>query len=163
MKEYLLALLAASLCAMLIGFLTPSGSGGGLSGHVKLLLSLFLVCVLVTPLGEAANEIRDWLSGDFPFFDTEEKEENYREQLENSLTDASKGYFIQMLTQTLREKFSLEDGTVRCMVEWSHDSNEPTPARVTVLLSGKSIWKDPHAIKDYTEDLLQCECIVAIE
>lgn len=163
MREYLLALLAASLCAMLIGLLSPSGEGGGLGAHVKLLLSLFLICVLVTPLSDAAGAVRDWLAGDLPFFDTEPNEEDYREQLENSLTESSKGYFLQMLTETLRREFSLEDGTVRCVVQWNEGESQIRPSRVTILLSGSGIWKDPHAMKAFTEELLQCECVVAVE
>ena len=163
MKEYLLALLAASLCAMLIGLLSPHGEGGGLGAHVKLLLALFLICVLVTPLSEAVGTVRDWLAGDLPFLEAEENEEDYREQLESSLTESSKGYFVQRLTETLRQKFSLENGTVRCVVQWNEGESDIRPTRVTVLLSGSGIWKDPHAIREFTEELLQCECVVAVE
>ena len=163
MKEYLLALLAASLCAMLIGFFAPSGVGGGLSAHLKLLLSLVLICVLVSPLAEVSDTVRDWLAGDLPFWETDEREEDYRTQLEDSLSNTSKSYFIQMLTETLRREFSLEDGEVRCVVQWNAEETDIRPTRVTVLLSGRAIWKDPHAIKDYVEALLQCECVVAVE
>ena len=45
MKTYLLSLLTASLIAAMVGILAPEGERGGLAKHLRLLTSLFLVCV----------------------------------------------------------------------------------------------------------------------
>ena len=164
MKAYLLSILAASIAAALINLLSPAGEGGGIGKHLKLTVALFLICVLITPLKSGMEAILDWSSGKLPFWENEEDiAEDYRDRLDGALTDASREYVAQALTETLQAQFDMDPGTVRCALEWSGSGEEARPSRVTVLLSGKSIWKDPHAIEDFVTELLDCECITAIE
>ena len=50
-----------------------------------------------------------------------------------------------------------------CAVLWEEEDGIAAPARVTVILSGGSIWKDPNAIEATVSALLGCECVTAIE
>lgn len=164
MKDYLLTLVAASLIAAFVGILTPDGERGGLSKHMKLLTSLFLICVLIAPVGGAVEGLKSFLDGglSLPSLDTD-AEDNYREELDAVLDDASAQYFADMLTQTVESQFSIATGDVACRVAWTREDGRLTPARVTVILSGKAIWQDPKPITDYVSALLGCECTVAID
>lgn len=163
MEAYIISLIATTMIASLVGILTPKGDGG-IAKHLRLLIALFLVCVLISPAKEAIQRIAEFANGNWEsIWENESIEESYREELNESLQGTSKDYFLQMLVQTLEREFSLENGTVRCRVEWNEGEADLRPTCVTVILSGTSIWKDPHAIESYVTTLLDCTCMVAIE
>ena len=164
MKNYLLTLIAASLVAVLIGILSPDGERGGIAKHMKLLTSLFLVCVLISPLQSGIVGLQKLMNGELslPELDSTQQEDHLQ-QMEDILNGASVNYFCDMLTETLEQNFSIENGSVRCLVEWEQTGETLTPTRVTVVLSGKAIWKDPRQIEAFVSELLGCDCVTAIE
>ena len=163
-KSYLLTVIGASLLAALISILAPKGKGDGLSKHMRLLTSLFLICVMISPIKGLAETLTGWIGGEITFpWEENEDEENYREQMEGALQSASKEYFTNQLTETVKAYFSMEDGSVRCQIKWESSQENLRPARVTVILSGASIWKNPEEIEAFVHELLHCECITAIE
>ena len=46
------------------------------------------------------------------------------------------------------------------LVEWGEDGGVKA---VTLLLSGKAIWRDPDPLCAYVEELLDCTCKVVLE
>ncbi len=163
MEGYLTGLIIASLAAALIGLLSPRGQRDGIAKHMKLLTSLFLVCVLIAPLESAIEGLQGFLGElEIPGESAGDKD-GYREEMDEALGNASTAYFTQMLTQTLEKEFSITQGEVRCRVEWEKNADVLTPTRVTVVLSGRAVWKDPGAIEAFVKELLGCECVSAIE
>jgi hypothetical protein len=162
-KAYLLSLVGAALVAALVNILTPSGERGGIAAHQRLITSLFLVCVLIAPLEGAIKALRGLANGDLTGIlqVTPPDQGEFGEQLNEALDSSSRQYFTQMLTQTVSEAFAIPLDEIRCTVSW--EESEQAPARVTVILSGRSIWKDPHAVADFVEQLLGCPCDTAIE
>lgn len=162
MKEYFISLLAASVLITLFGMLAPEG---GISKHLRLLLALFLVCAVISPLSSLIGKIDDWKNGDVTFpWDKEEFEQNYEQQRDEALAQASRDYFRQSLTQMLEREFSIAPGNVECHIEWSvTESGKELPQKITVLLSNGAIWKDPKKIQAFIVGLLSCECAVALK
>ncbi len=156
--------MVASLLAAMVNLLAPDGRGGGISKHLKFLTSLFLVCVLIVPIKDAIDGLYKLANGEItlPWLDVTDKDD-YTDRTEDALDSASEAYFTQMLTQNLVSRFSLSADDLRCDVTWEEEGEERRPARVRVILSGKALWQDPHAIEDYIRDLLGCDCITAIE
>ena len=155
-------MLAASLVSTLVSLLSPDGERGGVAKHTRLLTSLFLVCVMIAPLRGAISALQNWQSGDLTLPWLENVEENdYQEDMQEALDTASRDYFTKMLTQTLEQKFLKDVGDVRCAVHWSDGGS--SPEKVTVILSGSAIWKNPKEIQSFVTSLLSCECAVAIE
>ena len=155
-------MLAASLVSTLVSLLSPDGERGGVAKHTRLLTSLFLVCVMIAPLRGAISALQNWQSGDLTLPWLENVEENdYQEDMQEALDTASRDYFTKMLTQTLEQKFLMDVGDVRCAVHWSDGGS--SPEKVTVILSGSAIWKNPKEIQSFVTSLLSCECAVAIE
>lgn len=164
MEAYLISLLSAASVAALIGLLTPDGTGGGIARHMRLLISLVLICLLLSPLQGAIDALVGFANGDYTLPDIDSTEKNdYQTQMEEALKASSKVYFIQMLTETLEREFSIASGSVRCAVIWNDSAAELSPTRVTVILSGGAIWKDPAPIEEFITSLLGCECVTAIE
>lgn len=159
MQTYLLSLLGGALAAALVGILAPEGA----SRHIRLVSSLFLICVLVAPLPKAIGSVSSW------FEELEEAADagesgggDYAAQLEAAMESASRSYFAQSLTQMLEQRFSIPAGEIRCTVRWQQDE-ELRPERVTLVLSGSAIWKNPAEMEEFVTGLLGCECVTAIE
>ena len=159
MQTYLLSLLGGALAAALVGILAPEGA----SRHIRLVSSLFLICVLVAPLPKAIGSVSSW------FEELEEAADagesgggDYAAQLEAAMESASRSYFAQSLTQMLEQRFSIPTGEIRCTVRWQQ-GEELRPERVTLVLSGSAIWKNPAEMEKFVTGLLGCECVTAIE
>ena len=159
MQTYLLSLLGGALAAALVGILAPEGA----SRHIRLVSSLFLICVLVAPLPKAIGSVSSWFEELEEAADAGESGgDDYAAQLEAAMESASRSYFAQSLTQMLEQRFSIPAGEIRCTVRWQQDE-ELRPERVTLVLSGSAIWKNPAEMEEFVTGLLGCECVTAIE
>ena len=158
MQTYLLSLLGGALAAALVGILAPEGA----SRHIRLVSSLFLICVLVAPLPKAIGSVSSWFEELEEAADAGESGGDYAAQLEAAMESASRSYFAQSLTQMLEQRFSIPAGEIRCTVRWQQ-GEELRPERVTLVLSGSAIWKNPAEMEEFVTGLLGCECVTAIE
>lgn len=160
MKTYFLSLIGASLCVALISILAPNGT---LGKYVRLLTSLFLICVIISPLDGAIDGMRELINGTLTFPDSNQQiEEEAREEWQSMLDSSSKTYFLQSLRQLLEAEFSISPGEIDCSALWEEKNGAVKPRRIHILLSGSAIWKDPKAIEHFIGDLLGCECIIAV-
>ena len=162
-KTYLLSIFATALLITVVDILAPSNAGSGLSKHLKLVLSFVFVCVLISPTVSLAERLLEFANGNWEVGVEEDVENYYANELQNALDDASKDYFEGMLIQTLCAEFGIADGDLRTHVEWSGDEENLRPKKVTVILSGKAIWKDAGKMEAYVTSLLGCDCVSAIE
>ena len=162
-KTYLLSIFTTALLITVVDILAPSSAGSGLSKHLKLVLSFVFVCVLISPTVSLAEHLLEFANGNWEFGVEEDVENQYANELQNALDDASKEYFEGMLTQTLCKEFEIADGDLRTHVEWTGESENLRPKKVTVILSGKAIWKDAGKMEAYVTSLLGCDCVSAIE
>ena len=162
MRSYLLSVFLIALALSLISILSPEGEKGGIAKHIRLLTSLLLVCVLVAPLDDLIRGLKEKAEEGITLPGLEDSlKEDYQNQMQQLLDDSSRNYFVQSLTRTLEEEFAIPTGQIRCRVSWSE--NGSTPIKVTVILSGNAIWKDPAPIEEYVTALLGCPCQTAIE
>ena len=160
-KVYILSIFATAILITVVDILAPSG--GGLSKHLRLVSSLVLVCVLISPTVSLAQKLKDFANGEWNFEIEGDVENHYSEELQNALDGASLEYFTGMLEQTLCEEFAIAEDELRVQIEWIGDGENLHPQKVTVVLSGKAIWKNPAQIEEYVTSLLGCACVSAIE
>ena len=160
MKAYILTIFATALIMTVVDILAPSG---GAAKHLKLVTSLVFVCVLISPTVSLAQRLQDFANGNWELAIEEEVKDHYSSQLQNALDDASFSYFEGMLKQTLCQEFAITEDDLRVRVEWADANADAHPQKVTVILSGKAIWKDPAKIEEYVTSLLGCDCASAIE
>ena len=161
-KVYLLSIFATALLITVVDILAPA-SASGLSKHLKLVLSLVFVCVLISPTITLAERLLDFSNGNWEFEMEGEIEDHYSKELQDALDDASKEYFEGMLKETLCKEFSILEDDLRVRVEWAGNNEDLRPQKVTVILSGKAIWKDAGKIEAYVTSLLGCDCVSAID
>ncbi len=157
MRSYLLSLFGAALIFSLTLGIIPERS----ARLVRLLSNLLFVCILMAPLPRLLSE------GEALWERLEEElqisSESREEELEQALQSSSKTYFAQTLTHLLEQEFSIPSGELRCAVTWAEEEGQLIPTRVTVILSGSAIWKDPNQIEATVAALLGCECVTAVE
>lgn len=154
MTAYLLTLFGSALAVALVDLLVPERG----RKTVRLISALFLLCVLSAPLPRAFRTIRDYTIPDA----AQDAREEYTQKMKQAMESASRTYFARTLTELIGEQFALAEGSVRCEIEWEAD-NETVPKKITVILSGSAIWRDPEKIESFVEDLIGCECVTAIE
>lgn len=157
MKEYLLSVLASALILSLVSILMPNNA----QTSVKLISALFFLCVLIAPFPKWIRAIPDYIES-LSSIQNQESTDDYHQQANELLNGASKTYVAQMLTEYLEQQFSIPSGEVRCLIQWD-DGDAPRPTKITVILSGSAIWKDPAPIETAVVELLDCECVTAIE
>ena len=160
-KTYLLSIFATALLITVVDILAPGGSG--LSKHLKLVTSLVFVCILISPTLSFAEKLKDFANGDWELAIEGDIEDHYSSELQNALDDASKEYFENMLDLTLCKEFDIAEDNLRVAVEWIGETENLRPQKVSVILSGKAIWKNPAKIEEYVTSLLGCVCVSAIE
>ncbi len=158
MKQTLITVTAGALLATLVNLLAPQGEKGGIARFVRLLTSLFLLCLLASPLSKATEALEQLMQSDFIFW--EDKQEEYDSQMQEFLDSASKDYVTQTLTRLLEERFLIASGQVEVRLEWEKDGSKPSKA--TVILKDAAIWKNPHELQAFVEELLGCPCDTAI-
>ncbi len=149
MGGYLYSLALAAVLVALVCTLVPEGA----VQHAKLLCSLCVIALLVSPVmslvqavGQGAWEIPEaWQEG-------EGEEQDYA-QFSDALV-------VGQLQVLLEREQGLPPKECRVLVEWGEDGGVKA---VTLLLSGKAIWRDPDPIIAYVEGLLDCKCKVVLE
>ena len=159
----MLSIFATALLITVVDILAPSGTGGGLSRHLKLVISLVFVCILISPTVSLAQRLLEFSNGNWEFDIEGDIGDHYEEELQGALDDASRDYFEGMLKQTLCKEFAIAEDELRIRVDWFGDGEDLRPKKVTVILSGKAIWKNPAKIEEYVTSLLGCDCVSAIE
>ena len=161
-KAYLLSIFATALLITVVDILAPA-SAGGLSKHLKLVLSFVFVCVLISPTVTLAERLLAFSNGDWEFDIEGDIEDHYSSELQDALDNASRDYFEGMLTQTLCNEFEIAEDDLRVRVEWDGVGESLRPQKVTLILSGNAIWKNSAKMEEYVSSLLNCDCVSAIE
>ena len=149
MGGYLYSLALAAVLVALVCALVPESA----VQHAKLLCSLCVIALLISPVmslvqavGQGAWEIPEaWQEG-------EGEEQDYA-QFSDALV-------VGQLQVLLEREQGLSPKECRVLVEWGEDGGVKA---VTLLLSGKAIWRDPDPIIAYVEGLLDCTCKVVLE
>ena len=151
MGGYLYTLAAASVLISLICALAPSSA----AQHVKLLCSLCVICLLCAPLGEAIRAVKE---GELAL--PPEWTEPPAEESEQDRNQAAESLLAGQLQDLLQKEFALDPGECSIYAEWS-DAGKVT--KITLVLSGKAIWRDPDPIKAYVQGLMGCPCVVVLD
>ena len=158
MKTYLLSLFGASITVILAEIIVPERA----SKFFRLVTSLFLVCVLIAPLPRAVKAIQALTDELLTRAEEDPLLGSYDSEMQDALDGASRTYFVQMLTATVSERFGIKSGELTCSVTWDGE-DELCVKRVTLILSGSAIWKDPAPMEEFVSGLLGCECVSAIQ
>lgn len=151
MGEYLYTLAGASVLIALICALVPEQG----QAHLRLLCSLCVVCLVCAPVMTLLSRVAD---GEWEIPDSwQEREEA---QSEPDYGHLSQDLLAGQLQVLLERDMDLPPAECRIFVEWE---GEERIASVTLVLSGRAIWRDPDPIAAYVQKLLGCPCVVVLD
>jgi hypothetical protein len=159
MREYLMSLIIAALLVGLLGALVPEGEGGGLRRYVTFIGCLCVLILLISPVTHMLGFMSELSDGDIDIsFDTQDGQ--YEQQFKQYITSLGEDSITAELTRVICEKFDISEQECHVKIDTYDANGEMAIGRVTVILSGKAIFRDPYEIEQYVNELLGCECTV---
>ncbi len=159
MREYLMSVIGAALLVGVIGMMVPTSAGEGLKRYVGLLGSLCVLCILIAPAAEVLEALSGLSRGRLPEW-LEKSGEEYSQKYSDFLLSVGKENIEEGIVALLGEQFGIPESEVSVTAEVRERDRELEVVRVTVVLTGRSVLRDPYAIEAYISSLLGCECIV---
>lgn len=151
MQGTVLALFGAALAAGLAELLLP-GEEEGTSKVFRLLISLIVLLLILTPFLGFLQKSEDLLAGEIGF---EEKEEAEFEQLFSDTVNAQgKAEFEKGLYALLAREYGIERENVMLLVRFDASG---ALADVSVYLSGSGLLQDPVALEKALSEKLGCK------
>ena len=152
-----------SVAAFVTVYLSPEGKNGTLSACTRLVSTLALICVIVSPLNalkdcDSKIGTDDFLSGiDFP------TNADCDALMTDKLSSLNAAQLELSLSTLICQRFGIGEADVEVNVEYSVTDSKTEFSRVLVLLSGKGIFKDPRSIEEYVYGLCRVPCDCALK
>ncbi len=158
MREYIFSLVTVSLCASFVILMSRGGKGGGVSGSVRLLASLCVIVLLISPIKDAAEKA---VRSDFFDFDVYEDDASLESFLPvfYKITD---GEVLENLYSFAEEKLEIDKENIDFSVEYLY-TDEGFPSgikKITVFLGGAGLLKNPRTVERMFSEYYECECYV---
>ena len=164
MKNYLITIITVSICIGIFNVISPSLKG--IEKYSKMIGMLVVLLVIISPIKEflnifgedSLNEIKDNLinSGD-------DNQNQYDEIFSDYLASFSVDELKNAIKDILHDKFSIPENECEVSITTEYREGKLCPTHIQILLSGKSIFKNPYEIEEYFATLLECSCSVLIK
>lgn len=163
MKNYLIMIIITSICVGIYNIISPQFHG--IEKYSKMIGMLVVVCVMVSPLKMLLNSfdkngfenIQNSILGS----DHTSKEE-YNEIFNDYLNRFSIDEIKQEIKEILYENYEIPAQECEISVFTKFDEKLQLSS-IQILLSGKSIFKNPYVIEEHFKELLGCTCQVLIK
>ena len=162
MKSYLVTIIIVSVGMSLFEMLAPIHNGleryiRSISLLVILVFSIYPIIDLIKDIDlSALDELKEQIIID-------QSSENYQEILSQYLNSYSIDKLKDTVKETLDKKFNIPYNECEIKVNTEISDGQIILTKVTVLLMGGSIFKNPYNIENYLKELLGCESIVLIK
>lgn len=164
MKEFLHSIIIAAIAISLFNQLLPIGRG--FEKYARFVGMLVLATLVLSPV---INMIKGF---DKDFFidirddiaDIENGGNNeYSELLNGYLTEYSTEQFKLGIKEILLNNYGIPEEECEILIDTKIDSGQLRVDKMQILLSGRSIFKNPYEIECYFTELVGCECSVLIK
>jgi hypothetical protein len=169
MTEYVFSIVLFSIASGIVLILVPEGTRQGLKKHLKLITSLCLICILISPMAKLMETISSFDGGDINGIfgtDTEgELYDKYNEIYQNYLDGGYGENIGEAVKEALYKRFGIAKENARVLTEFSDKNGDGVrePRKITIVLSGSAIVKEPDSIKKFVSEVFECDTAVAIE
>lgn len=164
MKSYLLSVIVISVVKGICDIISPDLKS--IKKYIKVIGALCVLCVVISPLISIVNDIDD---GVFDGMKNEllSDQEHSRGELNEILNNYLNEYSIDMLKKELHaileEKFQIPSSESEIIISTTKSNEKIEISEMLILLSGRSIFKNPYEIENYISTLLSCNCSVALK
>ena len=147
MRDYVYGIICVSVAIGVAELLIPENMKT--KPYLKLIFGLAMLLVTVKPLGELVNLIPQIGES---FFEESIENEDYSEIATEQLAQAYKAG----ISKDLETSFGLSDFDVGVVLE------DNKPVKITVVLMGSDIFRNPYKIEEHIKNAFGCECITLI-
>ena len=163
MKNYLIMIIITSICVGIYNIISPQFHG--IEKYSKMIGMLVVVCVMVSPLKMLLNSFDkngfENIQNSILYSEQTNKEE-YDEIFNDYLNRFSIDEIKQEIKEILYENYEIPAQECEISVFTKFDEKLQLSS-IQILLSGKSIFKNPYVIEEHFKELLGCTCQVLIK
>ena len=156
MVEYVMTLIVTAAVCSLSLILAPEGERGA-GGYVRLVASLCVLSVAISPVSSFIVALKDSEMGDLSSYVSQSKEELCG-IYEEVIVGANERDVSASLEALVCRELGIREEDIEVFAELSFDKEEYYVCGASIALSGRAVAKDPREIKDYVKNLLSCEC-----
>ena len=163
MSGYVYSIVCIAAAGGIVCVVSPDS---GIKKHLKLVCALCLLCVMIAPTSNFINSLRDvfdidgtGLLGESDGEVRDAYESIYNRYLEGGYSDN----IGEAVKDVLYEKMGVSKENCRMLVQLSEKDGVREIRKITVILSGANVFKDPDQIKNTVFETFGCECECAIE
>ena len=164
MKNYLITVITVAICVGIYNIISPGLHG--IEKYSKMIGMLVLLCVIVSPIREVINTFDENGFDNIKesILDSNNESENeYSEIFKEYLNSYSVEKVKKEVCDILFEKYEIPDEECEVKIYTQYQEGNLIISNMQIVLSGKSIFKNPYVIEEYFETLLSCSCEVLIK
>ena len=164
MNNYLITIITVCITVGIYNIIAPRFNG--LEKYSKMIGMLVVLCVLISPIKEFVNlfdednldEIKDSI------INPDNPEENqYDKIFSDYLSSFSLEEIKREISSILEKQFEVPPDESDISISTEQLEGKLELSHVQILLSGKSIFKNPYTIEEHFTKLLGCTCQVLIK
>ena len=163
MKSYLITIIITSICIGIYNIISPLHHG--IEKYSKMIGMLIVVCIMISPIKELIDSLdkNGFENIKDSILDTDNiSKDEYNEIFKDYLNRFSIDEIKQKIKDALHQRFEIPEDECEISVFTQYDEGLKLSS-IQILLSGKSIFKNPYTIEEYFEELLGCTCQVLIK
>ena len=164
MKNYLLTIILVSICIGLADVISPLENG--INKYTKTIGVLIILCVIISPISKVIQNIDenffDKIRDDLSINDND-TQNKYEDIFINYLNNFSISEINTQIKNILNQQFTIPNEECEVIIISEEAGEKLSISKIQILLSGKSVFKNPYQIENYFSNLLKCECIVLIK
>ncbi len=164
MKEFLHSIIIAAITISLFNQLLPIGRG--FEKYARFVGMLVLATLILSPVINMIKGFDEYFFIDIrdDIADIENGGNNeYSELLNGYLTEYSTEQFKLEIKEILLNNYGIPGEECEILIDTKIDSGQLRVDKMQILLSGRSIFKNPYEIEYYFTELVGCECSVLIK
>ena len=164
MKNYLLTIILVSICISIADIISPLEKG--INKYTKTIGVLIILCVIISPISKVIQNIDesffDKLRDDISIND-DDTQNKYEDILISYLNNFSISEINAQIKNILNQEFTIPNEECEVIIISDQAGEKLSISKIQILLSGKSVFKNPYEIENYFSNLLKCDCIVLIK
>lgn len=164
MKNYLITIITVSICVGIYNVISPQFKG--IEKYSKMIGMLIVLCVIVSPIKNLLSTFDEDALEEFKnsIIDYDNGEDNqYDEIFKNYFSSFSVDELENEIGNILLKEFDIPNDECDISISTEYKDGKLCPSKVQILLSGKSIFKNPYTIEERFSKLLECTCVVLIK
>lgn len=157
--EYFMSVVTSSVIAALVGMLCPDDRGG-IKKSLELCISLFLLCVIIAPMGALISDAKEKIDLEGIDLSLPELDISADAAILDSLAKASEGEIETILHNSVCERLDINEDEIAVDAEIAASTDGVSIERIVLRLYGSAMWRDPRELREVVAGYTDAECII---